>query len=81
MKEQLALIHEMFGNPVASVDKARRWSKGIVSLASACYDGEDCVFALGDALDDEDHHLVAEHFRFGSHPKGCWALDLILGKK
>ncbi len=30
---------------------------------------------------DSSGARVAEHFRKSYHPKGCWALDLILGKQ
>ena len=45
------------------------------------FDGEDCRFALHDALEEQGQIRLADHFRGGTHPKGCWALDLILGKK
>jgi hypothetical protein len=37
--------------------------------------------ALHDALLEEGHAELADHFRQEAvHPKCCWALDLILGK-
>jgi hypothetical protein len=35
---------------------------------------------LHDALLEAGHAELAEAFREPMHPKGCWALDLILGK-
>jgi hypothetical protein len=41
---------------------------------------EDCSFALRDALLECGHVDLAEHFKDQDHPKGCWALDLLLGR-
>jgi hypothetical protein len=36
---------------------------------------------LDDALTEAGHQELAEHFRKEErHPKGCWILDMILGK-
>jgi hypothetical protein len=52
-----------------------------VQLAQTLYDGTDCAFALHDALLESGHSALAEHFqKEHGHPKGCWAVDLILGK-
>jgi hypothetical protein len=52
----------------------------IIQFAQAASAGQDCAFDLRDALLDSGHTELAEHFRTKEHPKGCWALDLILGK-
>lgn len=67
-------------------------------LAEAVYEGEDCTFALHDALLEAGMEEMAEHFKtclcnppcrdridyncgaFRNHPKGCWAVDAVLGK-
>jgi hypothetical protein len=55
--------------------------RSVLGLAESLYAGQDCAFALADALLENGHDMLAEHFRHESgHPKGCWALDLILGK-
>jgi hypothetical protein len=52
-----------------------------VQLAESLYAGQDCAFALHDALLEAGHAELAEHFRQEkSHPKGCWAIDVILEK-
>jgi hypothetical protein len=57
-------------------------SSTVTQLAESLYAGEDCAFALHDALLEAGHAELAQHFREEKwHPKGCWALDLILGKK
>jgi hypothetical protein len=47
----------------------------------AVYDGEDLAFVLRDALEESGFEDLADHFCEPGHPKGCWALDLILGKE
>ena len=50
--------------------------------SSPLYDGQDRAFALHDALLEAGHAELAEHFRQETwHPKGCWVVDLILGRK
>jgi hypothetical protein len=45
------------------------------------YSGEDCSFALRDALLEAGHPELAEHFTKEQwHPKGCWVVDTILAK-
>ena len=59
-----------------------RQAPTVVQLAESLYAGQDCAFALHDALLEAGHAELAEHFREErSHPKGCWVVDLILGKK
>ena len=54
---------------------------GGVQLAESLYAGQDCAFALHDALLEAGHAELAEHFREEkSHPKGCGVVDLVLGK-
>lgn len=51
-------------------------------LAQALYSGQDCCLPLSDALEEAGQGELAEHFRNGPwHPKGCWGVDLILGKE
>jgi hypothetical protein len=53
-----------------------------VQLADSLYEGQDCAFALHDALLEAGHAELAEHFREEkAHPKGCWVVDMILGKE
>ena len=54
----------------------------VVQLADALYNGQDCGFALHDALLEAGHPDLAEHFpQEQHHPKGCWGVDLLLGKE
>jgi hypothetical protein len=78
--EQAALLREIVGNPFLPPPETASWPPEIVSLAEAQYAGKGDHFALCDALADAGHPELAEHFGTPGHPKGCWALDLILGK-
>jgi hypothetical protein len=67
------------------------WPATIVQLAEAVSNGQDCSFALHDALLEAGHAELADHFcQVRQHPKtrkafsgrqvrGCWAIDLIVG--
>jgi hypothetical protein len=57
-----------------------KWPPTIVALAKALYEGEECEYALHDALEEYGETKLANHFQKAGHPKGCWALDLILQK-
>jgi hypothetical protein len=81
--EQAAVLREIIGNPFRKTPLPEHWSDTVQQLAESLYKGEDCAFALHDALLESGQAEFAEHFRDASqwHPKGCWAVDLILGKK
>lgn len=53
----------------------------VTKLAESLYSGEDCSFALRDALLESGFPTFAGHFHVEHHPKGCRRLDLILGKR
>ncbi|OAI51449.1 hypothetical protein AYO44_17115 [Planctomycetaceae bacterium SCGC AG-212-F19] len=58
------------------------WPAAVIQLAESLYNGADCAFALHDALLEAGHAELAEHFTKETwHPKGCWVMDRILGKK
>jgi len=78
--EQAVLLREMVGNPFRPAGDAPSWSSTIVQLAEALYCGEDCAFAMHDALLEDGHTELAGHFQVARHPRGCWAVDRILGK-
>jgi hypothetical protein len=79
-KQFRTLPLEFFGQPSALPIPAQ-WSTTVDLLARALYEGDDCHFALHDALSEEGYEPLAEHFVAREHPKGCWALDLILGSQ
>jgi hypothetical protein len=78
---QVSLVHHIFGNPFRPAALDRRPARPIPALAEALYAGDNCAFALHDALLDAGHADLALHFSAHNHPRGCWALDLLLGKE
>jgi len=75
------LISHIIGIPFRPYPATDHWPSTVVQLADALYNGQDCGFALHDALLEAGQPELADHFRQEEwHPKGCWALDLILGK-
>jgi hypothetical protein len=76
------LLRHIIGNPFRPYPAPPSWPSTVVQLAESLYAGQDCAFALHDALLEAGHAELAEHFREEkSHPKGCWVVDLILGKE
>jgi hypothetical protein len=85
---QAELIREVFGNPFQPVffDGARACNGGTVSLiADSIYADRafDRLPILADALEDAGctDAAILEHCRGpGPHVRGCWVVDLLLGK-
>ncbi len=77
---QAELLRELTGNPFQPAAAPEALPTDVRELAAALYAGEDCYFALHDALEEAGVPELAEHFLYADHPRGCWALDLILGK-
>lgn len=79
---QTALLRHLVGNPFKPYPAPASWPSTVIQLAQALYNGQNCSFALHDALLEAGHPNLAKHFKEEqSHPKGCCAVDLILGKK
>jgi len=78
---QVDLLRHIIGNPLRPYPAPPSWPSAVIELAEATYAGEDCSFALHDALLEAGHPELAEHFKDKDHPKGCFAVDLILGKR
>jgi hypothetical protein len=87
---QASWLHDIFGNPFRHerLDSAwLAWNGGTVpKLAQAIYDERayDRLPILADALEEAGctNLDIQTHFRGpGPHVRGCWALDLILGKQ
>jgi hypothetical protein len=84
---QVELLREMFGNPFRPVtlDPARRTPKAL-TLAREIY-GErafDRLPALADRLEQAGctNPDIVRHCRSpGPHVRGCWVVDLLLGKE
>jgi hypothetical protein len=78
---QAALFRHLIGNVFRAWTPGADWPGPVVQLAQALYSGGDCAFALHDALLEGGHPELAAHFAERDHPKGCWALDLLLRKE
>src|SRR5262249_31103144 len=83
---EATLLRDIFGNPFRSVAVNPAWrTANVIALAQAIYD--DRAFGrmpiLGDALEDAgcDNGDILNHCRAsGEHVRGCWVVDLLLGK-
>ena len=87
---QCRLLRDIFGNPFrpASIDAAShiRNDSTVVNLAQVIYDKRafDRLPILADALEEAGYTNadILTHCRdAGPHVKGCWVIDLILGKQ
>jgi hypothetical protein len=86
-KAQGFILLDIFGNPFRSVSVDPSWlTSTVVALARGTYDERafDRLPILADALQDAgcENADILTHLRGdGPHVRGCWALDLILGKQ
>ena len=83
---QAALLRDIFGNPFRPVTLDPSWlTSTVVLLARGTYEDRafDRLPILADALQDAgcEHPDLLAHCRGpGPHVRGCWVVDLILGK-
>jgi hypothetical protein len=96
-EEQLAqcrLLRDILGNPFRPVLLDPSWQvPAVVALATAVYEERDLpegtldanrLAVLADALEDAgcDSAEILSHLRgSGLHVRGCWAVELLLGKQ
>jgi hypothetical protein len=84
---QVALFRDIFGNPFRPVAFDPAWrTPTAVALAEQMYAGRDfgAMPILADALQEAgcDNADVLSHCRApGEHVRGCWVVDLVLGKE
>ncbi len=90
VREQVELIREVIGNPFRQLQLPPyvfAWQGGLIrQLAEAIYQEKafERMPLLGDALEDAGCYdeYILDHCRQGkSHVRGCWVLDLLLGKE
>jgi hypothetical protein len=80
------LVKDIFGNPFRPVALDPRWlSCTVVDFARAIYDERafDQMPVLADALVDagcDNEEIIAHCLSKGPHVRGCWVVDLLLGK-
>lgn len=83
---QTGLLRCIFGNPFRPVVADPKWlSLDAVALARTIYDDSafDRLLGLTDALREagcNDESIFAHCRSEGSHARGCWVVDLVLGK-
>jgi hypothetical protein len=75
------LVSTLLGRPFHPNIGRSSWPTPVTNLAESVYNQEPCHFALHDALLDCGQVELAAHFAEAGHPKGCWALDAVLGKE
>ena len=86
-RSQAALVRDIFGNPFRPVEFDPRWrTADVIGLARPIYDDRafDRLPLLADALMEAgcDNDEVIAHCRSaGPHVRGCWVVDLVLGKE
>ena len=85
----LPLLRDVFGNPFRLLSVQRHWltwnDRTIPKLAQTIYDDRrfDLLPILADALEEAgcDNADILAHCRGpGPHVRGCWVVDLLLGK-
>ncbi|MCE9560578.1 MAG: hypothetical protein K8U57_00855 [Planctomycetes bacterium] len=79
-------MREIFGNPFQPVSFSSEWrTSTVLALAQQMYDSRDftAMPILADALQDAGceieailHHCRSEQ----PHCRGCWVVDLVLGR-
>jgi hypothetical protein len=88
-REQAPLFRDIFGNPFRPVNIDPGWltwhDATVPKIAQAIYDNLsfDDVPVLGDALEEAgctDSALLDHCRKPGVHVRGCWVLDLLLGR-
>jgi hypothetical protein len=85
------LLRDVFGYPVLpllAIDLSwLAWNDGTIPKLAQVADDErafDCLPFLTDALEEagcEDADILAHCRQQGEHVRGCWVVDLILGKQ
>jgi len=85
--KQCDLFREILGNPFRPVAFDPSWrTSTAVAIAKGMYDSRDfsAMPILADALQDAgcEHADILDHCRGpGPHVRGCWVVDLVLGKE
>ncbi|OAI46029.1 hypothetical protein AYO44_12160 [Planctomycetaceae bacterium SCGC AG-212-F19] len=84
--DQVAMLRDIFGNPFRPVTVDPGWrTSNVLGLAQTIYDDRafDRMPILADALEDAGctNGELLNHCRLpGVHVRGCWVVDLVLGK-
>ncbi len=83
---QADLFRDIFGNPFQSLEIQFEWlTSDVLALARGIYDQRafDRMPILADALQDAgcDDDILNHCREAREHARGCWVVDLLLGKK
>jgi hypothetical protein len=83
----VTVLRDIFGNPFRPITLDPRWlTSSVLDLAGAIYEERafERVPILADALMDAgcENEDILDHCRGdGVHVRGCWVVDLLLGKE
>ena len=83
---QITFLRDIFGNPFRPVLADPAWlTPTAVALAAAIYEDRafDRLPVLADALEEAgctDADVLLHCRRPGEHVRGCWVVDMVLGK-
>ncbi len=86
-KAHANIIRDIFGNPFRPVSFEADWrTYNTTAIAREMYVSRDfsAMPILADALQDAgcDNKRILDHCRKpGEHVRGCWVVDLVLGKE
>lgn len=81
------LVRDVFGNPFRPVALSSQWrTETALSIARQMYESRDfaAMPILGDALEETgciDEEILGHCRGPGPHVRGCWVVDLLLGKE
>ncbi|MFO0800999.1 MAG: hypothetical protein U0804_26330 [Gemmataceae bacterium] len=84
---QADLLRDVFGSPFKPVNFTPAWrTEAVVGLARGMYESRNFgpMPVLADALEDAgcaDADILAHCRGDGPHVRGCWVVDLVLGKE
>ena len=84
---QAELLRDIFGNPFRPPVPDRRWITSSVAAAAQSIYGSRRFDRVPELVEDleqaacKDADLLAHCRREGPHVRGCWVLDLVLGKQ
>jgi hypothetical protein len=87
LAEQCALLRDIFGNPFRPTTLKPGWqTPAVIALAQSIYEERrfDELSVLADALEEAgctDGAILSHCREPGDHVRGCWVLDLILGRE
>src|SRR5262249_31237748 len=85
--EQRRLLWDIFGNPFRPVSVEPSWlTSTVLAIARQMYESRDfsAMPILADALQDagcESEDILSHCRQPGEHVRGCWVVDLVLGKE